>query len=131
MRIDGATYDQPARWAWSRRSGVAQVVFTTAEKRPGVPGRRHVSAGRSRAFDDMDDDPRDRPAVISGARRRTHTYRRSHADAGPRRSFFPRTSGEARADPALSPPGMVEEVIVGVTPLNNFFRSAATDTVHR
>lgn len=124
MRIDGATTDNDAAMGMvTAIQEFAQVVFATAAERRGCPADDLVSSWVGADFDDMTM-IHETGLFISGGAETTRTAisrgLRVLAD-------HPDQWEAAAAEPALVP-GLAEEVIRWVTPLNNFFRSAATDT---
>ncbi|MGZ6993594.1 MAG: cytochrome P450 [Acidimicrobiia bacterium] len=124
MRIDGVTTDNSVAMGMvTAIQEFAQVVFATATERRGCPADDLISSWVDADFDDMTM-IHETGLFISGGAETTRTAisrgLRVLAD-------HPDPWEAAAADPALVP-GLVEEVIRWVTPLNNFFRSAAADT---
>ena len=128
MRIDGATADNDAAIGMiTAIQEFAQVVDATADRAAGLPGRRPRSRAGSTPTSTRCTMVHETGLFISGGAETTRTAiargLRVLAD-------HPDQWEAAAADPALVP-GLVEEVIRWVTPLNNFFRTAATDTDDR
>ncbi len=124
MRIDGATTDNnTAMGMLTAIQEFAQVVDATATARRGCPADDLISSWVEADFDQITM-IHETGLFISGGAETTRTAisrgLRILAD-------HPDQWEAAAADPALVP-GLVEEVIRWVTPLNNFFRSAARDT---
>jgi cytochrome P450 family 142 subfamily A polypeptide 1 len=123
MRIDQATVDNDtAMGMMTAIQEFAQVVWSTAAERRGCPADDLISSWVGADFDELTM-VHETGLFISGGAETTRTAisrgLRVLAD-------HPDQWEAAAADPALVP-GLVEEVIRWVTPLNNFFRSAATD----
>ncbi len=124
MRIDQATVDNDtAMGMMTAIQEFAQVVWSTAAERRGCPADDLISSWVGADFDDLTM-VHETGLFISGGAETTRTAisrgLRVLAD-------HPDQWEAAAADPALVP-GLVEEVIRWVTPLNNFFRSAAVET---
>ena len=124
MRIDQATVDNDtAMGMMTAIQEFAQVVWSTAAERRGCPADDLISSWVGADFDELTM-VHETGLFISGGAETTRTAisrgLRVLAD-------HPDQWEAAAADPALVP-GLVEEVIRWVTPLNNFFRSAAVDT---
>jgi cytochrome P450 family 142 subfamily A polypeptide 1 len=124
MRIDGAMTDNDvAMGMMTAIQEFAQVVWSTAEERRGCPADDLISSWVGAEFDELTM-VHETGLFISGGAETTRTAiargLRVLAD-------HPDQWEAAAADPALVP-GLVEEVIRWVTPLNNFFRSASRDT---
>jgi cytochrome P450 len=124
MRIDAVTVDNAAAMGMlTAIQEFAAVVFATAEDRRGCPADDLVSSWVGAGFDDLTM-IHETGLFISGGAETTRTAiargLRVLAD-------HPDQWEAAAADPALVP-GLVEEVIRWVTPLNNFFRTAAVPT---
>ena len=125
MRIDGATTDNDAAMGMlTAIQEFAQVLVVDRGGAAGLPGGRpHLAAG-SAPSSTRCTMVHETGLFISGGAETTRTAiargLRVLAD-------HPDQWEAAAADPALIP-GLVEEVIRWVTPLNNFFRSASRDT---
>jgi cholest-4-en-3-one 26-monooxygenase len=124
MRIDGASYDNTAAMGMvTAIQEFAQAVFTTADERRGCPADDLISSWVAADFDDMTM-IHETGLFISGGAETTRTA----ISRGIRVLVDHPDQWEAAAQNPALVPGLVEEVIRWVTPLNNFFRSAATDT---
>ncbi len=124
MRIDSAMSDMEVAMGMATAiQEFAEVVGTTAEARRGCPAEDLISDWVGADFDDLRM-IHETGLFISGGAETTRTViargLRVLAD-------HPDQWEAAAADPALVP-GLVEEVIRWVTPLNNFFRTAASST---
>jgi cytochrome P450 family 142 subfamily A polypeptide 1 len=124
MRIDRATVDNAAAMGMvTAIQEFAAVVWAAAEERRGCPADDLVTSWVEAGFDDLTM-VHETGLFISGGAETTRTAiargLRVLAD-------HPDQWEAAAANPALVP-GLVEEVIRWVTPLNNFFRSASRDT---
>ncbi len=124
MRIDGATYDNTVMMGMlTAIQEFAQVVLATASERRGCPADDLMSSWVAADFDEMTM-IHETGLFISGGAETTRTA----ISRGLRVLVdHPDQWEAAAADPGLVP-GLVEEVIRWVTPLNNFFRSAARDS---
>jgi len=124
MRIDRASVDNDAAMGMMTAiQEFAPVVWSTAAERSGCPADDLISSWVDAGFDELTM-VHETGLFISGGAETTRTAiargLRVLAD-------HPDQWEAAAADPALIP-GLVEEVIRWVTPLNNFFRTAAVDT---
>jgi cytochrome P450 family 142 subfamily A polypeptide 1 len=124
MRIDRAPVDnEVAMGMVTAIQEFAQLVFATAAERRTCPADDLLSTWAAADYDELTM-VHETGLFISGGAETTRT-----AIARGLRVLVdhPDQWEAAAADPALVP-GLVEEVIRWVTPLNNFFRNAATDT---
>jgi cytochrome P450 family 142 subfamily A polypeptide 1 len=124
MRIDQAAADfEIAMGMASAIQEFAEVLAATATARRGCPADDLVSDWVGAGFDDAQL-VHETGLVISGGAETTRTVisrgLRVLAD-------HPEFWEAAAEDPSLVP-GMVEEILRWVTPLNNFFRNTARDT---
>src|SRR4051794_18809206 len=124
MRIDRATVDNDAALGMvTAIQEFAPVVWSAAAERRDCPAGDLISSWVAADFDELTM-VHETGLFISGGAETTRTAiargLRVLAD-------HPDQWEAAAADPALIP-GLVEEVIRWVTPLNNFFRTAAADT---
>ena len=125
MRIDRATVDNDAAMGMvTAIQEFAQVVLATAAERRGCPADDLVSSWVDAGYDELTM-VHETGLFISGGAETTRTAiargLRVLAD-------HPDQWDAAATDPSLVP-GLVEEVIRWVTPLNNFFRTAVVDTL--
>jgi len=122
MRIDRASVDNDVAMGMvTAIQEFAQLVWSTASERRGCPADDLISSWVDAGFDELTM-VHETGLFISGGAETTRTAiargLRVLAD-------HPDQWEAAAADPALIP-GLVEEVIRWVTPLNNFFRTAST-----
>jgi cytochrome P450 family 142 subfamily A polypeptide 1 len=124
MRIDGVTNDNTvALGMLTAIQEFAQVVFSTANERRGCPADDLISSWVEAGFDDMTM-IHETGLFISGGAETTRTA----ISRGLRVLADHPDQWEAAADDPKLIPGLVEEVLRWVTPLNNFFRTAASAT---
>jgi cytochrome P450 family 142 subfamily A polypeptide 1 len=124
MRIDSVTRDNDAAFGmFNAIQEFAQVLDTTAEERRGCPANDLITTWVQNDFDQMQL-IHETGLFISGGAETTRTA----ISRGIRvLADHPEFWEAAAEDPALVP-GMVEEILRWVTPLNNFFRNTARDT---
>ena len=124
MRIDSAMTDMDVMLGvGSAIQEFAELLAETANERRGCPADDLVSDWVGAGFDDAQL-VHETGLVISGGAETTRTV----ISRGLRVLADHPDQWEAAADDPALVPGLVEEIIRWVTPLNNFFRTAATET---
>lgn len=124
MRIDGVTRDnEVAIGMMTAIQEFAQVIDTVATERRGCPADDLMTTWVEADFDQLTLIHETGLFISGGA----ETTRTAIARGIRVLADHPDQWEAAAADPSLVP-GLVEEVLRWVTPLNNFFRNAAVDT---